>query len=649
MPDMRYCFLFCCLFPLMGFAQHSAELISRLKRAPESEKAKIYLALSQSYMEQQPDSAVHYANEGMRLAEKRGDQTMQATLLLQLGKINALHHHNSLAKRFYQEALGIYRELRDAEGTARCDDALGQLEGAEKKLPLAAGELDRAAKLYAGQRDSSSTAEAWEELGKVYAENGDRKKALQYYQKALLFYERRKVTPSAYFVVLENISELYQKNGDSASAMHYLDRAVRSSRVNPGGTEVHLLNEEGMVLEQDKDPAKALIAFKEALADAKKYRQPQEQAEALIHIAELLRKQDAGASLGDLKTALSIATDLHEPQLEARIYAAMAIVYRQKKNYKEAMDALEEQHRLVDSLLNADTTKDIAALDSSYVLESSREKIGGLQKVNREESRELLLSVILGVLTLLFAIGLWFYLRKIRQLNEELKTSNKIKDTLFSVIGHDLKGPAGSAAQLFELMETEDFTEEELRGMIGELRLQTTASLELLQALFEWGKAQLQGVKVNPSDLDPAPVIERCIHLLSQQAAQKNIAINQELPLNLRIHADTDHFELVIRNLVSNAIKFTKPHGHIEIGAQPGKHECVFYVRDSGIGISAAQQAVFRTGQMQVNFGTGREKGTGLGLLLVKDFVKANQGRIWLESEEGRGTTFFVALPSAQR
>src|ERR1700712_588270 len=116
---MRYLFLFCCLLSVSAWAQRPAEQIDRLKNASENEKQKIYLSLSQIYAEQQPDSAVHYANEGMRLAEKRNDQPAQAALLLQLGHINALHHHAGLAKRFYQEALSIYRGLRDAEGTAR--------------------------------------------------------------------------------------------------------------------------------------------------------------------------------------------------------------------------------------------------------------------------------------------------------------------------------------------------------------------------------------------------------------------------------------------------------------------------------------------------------------------------------------------------
>jgi signal transduction histidine kinase len=185
--------------------------------------------------------------------------------------------------------------------------------------------------------------------------------------------------------------------------------------------------------------------------------------------------------------------------------------------------------------------------------------------------------------------------------------------------------------------------------MIVELRKQTTASVELLHALFEWGKAQLQGVKVNSADFNPKLVVGRTVSLLSQQAALKNISITDYLPDYFLIHADTDHFELVIRNLISNAIKFSYEGSEIEVNAQlpSSKKEIVFSVQDRGIGINKAQQEVFRTGNLPVSFGTRKEKGSGLGLLLAKDFIKANHGRIWLESQEGKGTTFYVALPAA--
>ncbi|RVU02424.1 tetratricopeptide repeat protein [Mucilaginibacter limnophilus] len=644
---MRYFFVLLNFLAVVAFAQQRPQL-PNLKTTPDSRKVQAYITISKAFEASQPDSAVHYANEGMRFAEKRKDQNGQAQLLLRLGNINATHRHTDLARRFYNESLTMFRRLRDAEGVARTYDALGLLDGTEKNLPAATQNLHEALKLYKNKRDSSGIIETYEGLGRVYAQKGDTEKALSYYLRALDYYHHHKTKPEAYFVLLENISNIYQKKGNTAAAMHYLKEGLDNSKQQAlRDTEPHLLNEEGKVFEQTHDQLKALSAYKEAFAEAKRYKQPEEQAQALINIAALLKKQDTKTSLSDLKLALNIAKGLKQPQLEANIYKAMAGVYQQEKNYREAMEALEEQHRLLDSLLQADTAKDIASLDSSYALESSREKIGNLEDINRKERTELILGLIILVIVIIMLIGLVVYLRKIKRLNEELRNSNRIKDTLFSVIGHDLKGPAGSAAQLFELMETEEFTEEELRGMIAELRKQTTASLELLKALFEWGKAQLQGIKVNPSDFDPKPVIARTIHLLSAQAAQKNISIDEKIAEYLLIHADADHFEFIIRNLLSNAIKFTYNGGSIQLAANlvTDKKEVVFSVSDSGIGISKAQQQVFLSGNLNVSFGTAKEKGSGLGLMLTKDFIKANNGRIWLESQEGTGTTFYVALP----
>jgi signal transduction histidine kinase len=241
---------------------------------------------------------------------------------------------------------------------------------------------------------------------------------------------------------------------------------------------------------------------------------------------------------------------------------------------------------------------------------------------------------------------LWLYLRKVSRLNRELKASNQVKDTLFSIIGHDLKGPAGSAAQLFALMETEDFTEAELKGMISELRKQTEASFELLQTLFEWGRAQLQGIKVSPEAIDPKHIIQKNISLLTRQAVQKSITINDHTPADTRIIADRNHFDFIIRNLLSNAIKFTFEKGLIEIKAEVSGRQITYSVSDTGIGISTSQQQLFLTSNLKVSFGTKGEKGSGLGLLLIREFLKANKGQIWLESREGEGTIFYFSFPA---
>jgi signal transduction histidine kinase len=246
----------------------------------------------------------------------------------------------------------------------------------------------------------------------------------------------------------------------------------------------------------------------------------------------------------------------------------------------------------------------------------------------------------------LIVILLWLYLRKISKLNRALEASNQVRDTLFSIIGHDLKGPVGNASQMADLMKTEDFSEAELRSMLAELGKQTTVAFDLLNALFEWGSAQLKGVKVSPEDTTTKSFINKNISLLGSQAALKNITINDHTSADTLIFADPNHFDFIIRNLLSNAIKFTFNGGRIDINAQQGNDdEIIFSVKDTGKGISPEQQEAFLKTNLKVSFGTGGEKGSGLGLLLIKEFIQANKGHIWLESKENEGSTFYFSFP----
>ena len=653
--ENRFVRLYALFFSALLFAgissygqQPVSQLRARLKTEPDSLRIKTCLEISKFYTVAQPDSAVDFCNQGIRIAEKLNDKRSVALLLLQLGSINTRHNHTDLARRFDNEALSIFRNLRDKDGIALAYDGLGLLDGVQQNTSEATYYLGQAMRFYQDSHDSSGIVQTYNRLGQVFEEKGETERALTYYLRALVQYEHRGERSQAYFDLLEHIGQLYMKKGDSRSALHYLEEGVKNSNMPLyRDTQITLLNEEGKVYEESGKKQQALNYYKQALIEAKKYNQPQEQAEALIRIAGVLKTENAGQSLDDLKKALRIAEDLHQPQLEADIYQALAGVYQQEKNYKEAMAALEEHHRLLDSLLESDTTKDIAALDSSYTLESTRQQIGHLQQINKKETSELDMGMVILTIVILLLALLWLYLRKINRLNRELKASNRIKDTLFSVIGHDLKGPAGSAAYLITLMETEKFPEDELQTMLTELRKQTSASFELLTSLFEWGRTQLQGVQVKPGNLLTKPLIQTNISLLNQQAAVKKIVITDHTAPDTRIMADHDHFNFIIRNLLSNAIKFTYEDGHIDIKANQTAREVVFSITDTGIGISMAQQRAFAETSLQVQFGTGGEKGSGLGLLLIKEFMKANNGRIWLESTEGKGTTFYIAFPSA--
>lgn len=647
---MRWVVLFLLILPFSVFACQSDDLREPSKK-PISDSSRVtsFLNLSKKYTLTEPDSAVEYCNRGLQLADRLNDHHNQGLFLVQLGIINVAHHHIDLARKFLNEAISIFRHQTDKEGLAKAYDELGLLDAGEKNDKQALRELSYSMNYYRDTHDSTGILETYHGLGAVFEKAGDTEKALSYYLRALVQYEHRVNKSNAYFSLLERIGHLYLKKGNTTAALKYLQEGVDSSNTTAArDTQLTLLDEEGRVYEREGQHDKALTYYKQELAEAKRYKKPEEQVKALISIARILKSNNSAQSLQNLKSALKIASNLREPRLEASIFEAMASVYQQQNDYREAMVALEEQHRLLDSLLNADTAKDIVALDNSYKLETSQEKISDLQKTNKLESREIYLGIVVIIAAIVILVILWFYLRKVRKLNTELQASNKIKDTLFSIIGHDLKGPAGSAAQMFAIMETEHFSEEELRVMIGELRKQTEASFDLLNALFEWGKAQLSGVKVKTEDINLQEFTDRNISLLSSLAAGKHINIYNHIQNPVWVKADSHHVDFVLRNLLSNAIKFTFDGGSIDINLSEDEHsgEAIISVRDTGKGISTAQQDEFARGNIEVSFGTKGEKGSGLGLLLTKEFINANQGRIWLTSREGKGTTFSFALPA---
>ncbi|HEY0244198.1 MAG TPA: tetratricopeptide repeat protein, partial [Mucilaginibacter sp.] len=345
---------------------------------------------------------------------------------------------------FYNEALSVFRNIDEAEGIAQAYDELGLLDGQQKDLSDATRDFKTATKFYENSHSNAGILETYYGLGQAYEQKGDTEKALSYYLRALVQYEQWQQKPEAYFLLLDHIGHLYLKKGDSVTALKYLEEGAHNSNTTLNrDTQITLLDEEGKVYEQEGLKARAMDLYKQALGTAKKYNRPEEQAKVLINIAGILKSDNAVQSLTDLKRALQLADSLHQPQLEVTIYAAMAGVYRQQKDYKEAMTALEENHRLLDSLLDANTNKEIASLDSSYTLESSLKKIGNLQKINNNEKIELKVSLALLIMVIVLLIVLGLYLRKISRLNKELKAANRLKDTLFSIIGHDLKGPAG--------------------------------------------------------------------------------------------------------------------------------------------------------------------------------------------------------------
>ena len=238
---------------------------------------------------------------------------------------------------------------------------------------------------------------------------------------------------------------------------------------------------------------------------------------------------------------------------------------------------------------------------------------------------------------------------KLERKSKELIQLNAEKDKFFSIIAHDLKSPfngiLGFSGLLAEKMSKKEYEGIEKYAKI--IHASANHSMDLLTNLMEWASSQTGKMKFNPQYFEMTELISEVIDLLKISAKQKSISITKDIPVSVPIYADKDMINTVLRNLISNAIKFTNINGEVNISIQEKQGYLKLSVRDNGIGIS--RDNIGKLFRIEGNFsvpGTMDEKGTGLGLILCGEFIKAHKGKIWAESIIGKGSTFTFTIPN---
>jgi two-component system sensor histidine kinase/response regulator len=240
--------------------------------------------------------------------------------------------------------------------------------------------------------------------------------------------------------------------------------------------------------------------------------------------------------------------------------------------------------------------------------------------------------------------------------SNELKQANEMKDRFFSILAHDLRGPLSSTLALTELLEEGFFEQDESERMRMYKLLQTSLfnAGKLLENVLLWSRSQTGNLAFKPVEMNVFEAVETNRNLLKIMAAQKDITIINQTDPELCIIGDVDMINTIFRNLISNAIKFTPNFGKIEIASgkcldKQGKQQITIAVRDYGVGMNTKiLENLFRLDNKTATPGTNNETGTGLGLVLCKEFVQKHAGDILVESEESYGSTFTIALPTLE-
>ena len=240
--------------------------------------------------------------------------------------------------------------------------------------------------------------------------------------------------------------------------------------------------------------------------------------------------------------------------------------------------------------------------------------------------------------------------QEIKEQRDKLHELNVTKDKFFSIIAHDLRNPFSALIGFSKIMVTEfeNFEKEQIKDFVQSVYESSENTYNLLENLLEWAKTQTGKIQWKPEAFGLQEVTRSAIEILNRNAYNKNIRLQNEIETDTAVLADRNMLHTVIRNLISNAIKFTPEGGDVTIRSKRYNGTIETRISDTGIGIE--EKDIIKLFRIDVHFsrsGTANEPGTGLGLILCKEFIEKNNGKIWVESEVGKGTSFIFTLPAS--
>lgn len=345
----------------------------------------------------------------------------------------------------------------------------------------------------------------------------------------------------------------------------------------------------------------------------------------------------------------SILSDERKAALKILLKDRTVLINKQLGYYSKGSpvpEALLESSQ--DKLMELNGFTEMSRRELALSLESSirylRRKIDIGNQVN-------ILLVITAIIAAIYATTLTTqdFLRQ-KQIETILRTLNDEKSKLFSILGHDLRSPLSSLNALIYILKNhrKDMSDEDLDESVRQLEITSVNYSKLLEDLLTWSRLQLNKVPVVHEDLPVCSLVNEIAELYGDQVQQKKLWIHNQVAVDVVFHTDKGMLQVVLRNLVSNAIKFTREGGDIWINSRADKDFQYLDVKDNGTGMSDAILRTLFTSSTISMPGTSNESGTGLGLSICRDFLSKDFGNLTVESKEGKGSVFTICIPTPE-
>jgi two-component system sensor histidine kinase/response regulator len=335
-----------------------------------------------------------------------------------------------------------------------------------------------------------------------------------------------------------------------------------------------------------------------------------------------------------------------------RLYREYTEFYLATKNSEKASVYLKKYDEFRDSLTKITLNEQIVNLEARHRLKVQEQENELLKATNEKQQSQIrnnqifqwaTVTIITLLLSLVF-LGYKFW-KKQKEYSKSLEGLDLFKNKLFSIISHDLRNYMSSLKGYVYLINNQEMTMSELKPLSEELAKNTEYTFGLLDNVLIWAKSQMQGQTLELQTFEAKELVQKAVFEIGWFAKIKNIAINCHFQENLWVEVDFNIFLIALRNIISNAVKFSKPNGIIDIIVQKNNNYCDFIVKDYGVGIKPENLEKIRQEVSFNELGTSLEKGTGLGLMLIKSAVKDLKGQLLIESKLNEGTSVTLSLP----
>lgn len=589
------------------------------------EQGLLHLTRTHSY-----EKALDYFIKALSLEDSLQLQYERAITYLAIARVYEQVNDATRSVESLKRAQEFQERINDLNLQTYVLNKYGQMLMLQGNLEAALDQFELVLELLADINKPSLRAEALSNMANVYTLQSKLAQALEYHKEALTLRrsvkDKRKEAES-----LTDIGELYRimKNNERSLANHV-----------------------------------AALEVRQALGDKTGI------AESYNNAAILYQEQkNLPRAIANLELALAAGNEANATYEKMRSYEHLYQCYKQLGDFNNALRYKEEHEGMIDLLQREKDERELAEKESLYEISKMENSISKLETLRVQREREIeaqkkfrnILILVIALIVTILLLTVFLYLSK-RRSNKQLKASNAIiqaqniqlqelnatKDKFFSIISHDVKGPLNSLSSFAGLLinHTDKLSKEDIQMLAKDLDKSLKNLFALLENLLEWSRSQTGNIEFKPEPFDLTTVLTENKALLEAQAANKKIQILQDYSDPFQINAHRHSITTVVRNLLSNAIKFTPEGGTIMLSLVPNAENVTVSIKDTGVGMSAeVMEKLFRIDTKHSTKGTADEKGTGLGLILCKDFIEKNGGKLGVSSEINKGSTFYFSLP----